>query len=369
EKRLTQFMPAFEIIPNTRIPLVRAVQALASEAQSFLKQSLDSLGISSASDSTVPCVLHDGKRALDRALHDLHSSERIWKHLANYIQLVLSPHLKSVLNILRLNITVDYDIESITAEEDLTDTMVDQALFDLDLIENGLNRPFNTYGIRSIEFAERNKIIERILSMILSTRKCILRVKDSEKEEMEGILSECVQEFTPTYKLLQTTRLIASSHDPNISTEYEDLSSKLITCLQRLKWTQTPKVFEWHDFDISVKQFETLYKEGGKDNQEIVDLLKMRKIIHVDLIEAIASLSSRVESILSTRDSFMHEMDLPISDHANASISQIGEIQECLQQLPPKLLTLRKNSFLRAEWMSRVQRQVAIAQSYSPGTQ
>lgn len=41
-----------------------------------------SLGIESASDSTVPCVLHNGKRALDRALHDLHSSERMWKHIA-----------------------------------------------------------------------------------------------------------------------------------------------------------------------------------------------------------------------------------------------------------------------------------------------
>ncbi|GMR58836.1 hypothetical protein PMAYCL1PPCAC_29031, partial [Pristionchus mayeri] len=140
EKRLTQFMPAFEIIPNTRIPLVRAVQALASEAQSFLKLSLDSLGISSASDSTVPCVLHEGKRSLDRALHDLYSSERLWKHVANYVQLVLSPHLKSVLSVLRLNLTTDYDIESISGEEDPTDNMVDQALFDLDLIESGLNR-------------------------------------------------------------------------------------------------------------------------------------------------------------------------------------------------------------------------------------
>ncbi|GMR58835.1 hypothetical protein PMAYCL1PPCAC_29030, partial [Pristionchus mayeri] len=149
---------------------------------------------------------------------------------------------------------------------------------------------------------ERNKIVERVLSMILSTRKCILRLKDAEKEEMEEVLSECVSQFIPTYKLLQTTRQIASSHDPNISSEYEDLSSKLVTCLKRLKWTQTPKVFEWRDFDISVKQFESLYKEGGKDNQEIVDLLKMRKIIHVDLIEAIASLSVRIESILSIRD-------------------------------------------------------------------
>ncbi|GMT09983.1 hypothetical protein PFISCL1PPCAC_1280, partial [Pristionchus fissidentatus] len=65
------------------------------------------------------------------------------------------------------------------------------------------------------------------------------------------------------------------------------ISSKLVNCLVKLKWTQTPKVFEWHDFDISVKQFETLYKEGGKDNQEIIELLKMRKIIHVDLIEAV----------------------------------------------------------------------------------
>ncbi|GMT09984.1 hypothetical protein PFISCL1PPCAC_1281, partial [Pristionchus fissidentatus] len=178
-------------------------QALASEAQTFLKQSLDSLGVESATDSTVPCILHDGKRVLDRALHDLHSSERLWKHLSNYVQLVLANHLKSVLNILHLNVTSDYDVESVTGEEETTDTMLDQALFDLDLIESGLNRPSNTYGLRSIEFAERSKIIERVLSMVLNTRKCILRIKDAEKEEIEGILSECVQEFTPTYKLLQ----------------------------------------------------------------------------------------------------------------------------------------------------------------------
>lgn len=33
------------------------------------------------------------------------------------------------------------------------------------------------------------------------------------------------------------------------------------------------------------------FREGGKDNQEIVDLLKMRKIIHVDLIEAVLLIS------------------------------------------------------------------------------
>uniref|UniRef100_A0A9J2PXA4 Uncharacterized protein n=1 Tax=Ascaris lumbricoides TaxID=6252 RepID=A0A9J2PXA4_ASCLU len=183
---------------------------------------------------------------------------------------------------------------------------------------------------------------------------------------------KCVKIFQEHYNGLRDARTVSTLLSSSVFSVYDATIKKLIQTLRRVKYETQPKIFDWRNFDINLRQFEALYREGGKDNHEIHDLLKMRKILQSDVIPQIEQLSLRLNSALTARNNFFDSTELqPIE---NISVSRIQHCIECLQALLSSTETLKvkqfkKSNFLRAEWLSRLQRQVTIAKSYSPSPQ
>ncbi|VDK42049.1 unnamed protein product [Anisakis simplex] len=393
EKRLTNFQNAFDNLPNHRIPLVRNIQKLATEAQSFLEQALKTFGITeNITETHLPCIM-DQQHDLATTIVHFHDIEHIWEHVASYIELIFQFHLGSLFKLLHIDITADFslyfDNKYRDDEDNKTDSKIkeiESAIFDLQLIESSINQPKSVFGLKSLNFDERKAVISKIITSVKELQECLIEMRN-DLANISEYRRQCVQIFKDHYNALRDARLVSQLLSTNLFTSYESPMKKLIETLKHVKYQTQPKMFEWKNFDISLRQFETLYSEGGKDSHEIHDLLKMRKILQSDLIREVRfskhfftydpfqegrltminELLISFNSALMARQNFLNFTQLqPL---ANSSEYQIQRSIQCLHTLLTCTQTLKKSNFLRAEWLSRLQRQVTIAKSYSPSPQ
>uniref|UniRef100_A0A183V3P7 Acid-sensing ion channel 5 n=1 Tax=Toxocara canis TaxID=6265 RepID=A0A183V3P7_TOXCA len=396
EKRLNNFQIAFDILPNHRIPLVRNIQKLSTEAQNFLEQlfftehiqAIITFGISeNITEGYLPCIT-DEEHNLPRTIGQLHRTEQIWKHVTSYIELVFQFHLGSLFNLLHLDIGPDYSLRTADGKQRETADKSDQlskeiaaAIFDLQLIETSVNQPKSIFGLKSLQHDERKAVVSKIVAMVKETAECLSDMRYNLSHVME-YRPRCVKAcgknhsmfrkkkvtiFQDHYNGLRDARTVSTVLSLNVFATYSASMKKLIETLRRVKYKTKPKMFVWRNFDISLRQFEALYREGGKDSSEIHDLLKLRKFLQSDAIHQIEELSLRLNLALMARNNFFNSTELqPLADLS------VSEIQRCIQCLHSLLLStdaLKKSNFLRAEWLSRLQRQVTIAKSYSPSPQ
>uniref|UniRef100_A0A915B5R5 Uncharacterized protein n=3 Tax=Parascaris univalens TaxID=6257 RepID=A0A915B5R5_PARUN len=373
EKRLNNFQIAFDNLPTHRIPLVRNIQKLATEAQNFLEQALTTFGITkNITEGHLPCVI-DRENNLPRTINQLHNAEHIWKNIASYIELVFQFHLGSLFNLLRIDIGFDYSLRTAESkqkdaknESDSLIKEIETAVFDLQRIEMSVNQPKSVFGLKSLKKDERKAVISKIVTMVKGMRECLREMRYNLDNSTHYRL-KCAKTFQEHYNGLRDARTVSTLLSSSVFTAYDASIKKLIQTLRRVKYETKPKIFEWRNFDINLRQFEALYREGGKDNHEILDLLKMRKILQSDVIPQIEQLSLRLNSALTARNNFFDSTELqPVE---NGSMSRIQHCIRCLQALLSSTETLKKSNFLRAEWLSRLQRQVTIAKSYSPSPQ
>lgn len=78
----------------------------------------------------------------------------------------------------------------------------------------------------------------------------------------------------------------------NILHEYENSVRKLAMILRRTRYEHVPRIFDYKHFNVvSLREFDAYYKEGGRDNQALHEILKYRKAIQTDIIEAVGSTS------------------------------------------------------------------------------
>ncbi|KAE9550003.1 hypothetical protein FO519_006788 [Halicephalobus sp. NKZ332] len=173
--------------------------------------------------------------------------------------------------------------------------------------------------------------------------------------------------FENHYRSLFDARTVSKLLTPNIAAEYEKFARKLGAVLRRTQFENIPKVFEYSNYNIDLRQFENLYREGGKDYQALHEILKYRKAIQTDIIENINELTEKLNKVLHARVSFLTDIGMPAEQ--SSSVEQIRKTLTCLNKMVPQIQSLRKSALLRAEWMSRLQREVTVAQSYSPGPQ
>lgn len=83
-------------------------------------------------------------------------------------------------------------------------------------------------------------------------------------------------------------RTVSRILTPNIAAEYEKFSRKMSDVLRRTQFESVPKVFQYSNYNIDLRQFENLYREGGKDYQALHEILKYRKAIQTDIIENVS---------------------------------------------------------------------------------
>ncbi|VDK47378.1 unnamed protein product [Cylicostephanus goldi] len=165
---------------------------------------------------------------------------------------------------------------------------------------------------------------------------------------------------------------------------------KITASLRSFMFVNRVQVLNYHDCEVDLKDFESLYREGGVDTYEIHELMKLRKLMLRDIISYVIATIIVIylqidefklfyEKGLHARKNVLRKLDIVIAKHQG--LTAIEETVTCLRNisqnipllkvrlnhhgLPIIVSNLQKSKFVRGEWLSRIQRQVEIAQSYS----
>uniref|UniRef100_A0A914XWS2 Uncharacterized protein n=1 Tax=Panagrolaimus superbus TaxID=310955 RepID=A0A914XWS2_9BILA len=351
EKRLSNFQLAFDILPKHRIPLVQNIQKLATEAQQFLSEAIELFEITNSTNEThVPCTMDGEQASLVRSINRIHSEERLWKNVASYLELVFPYHLGSLFKLLKMELDTEFRLQKRhvreTAEEGTVDAYVKQienAIFDLQLIETSMQNSKIIFGLKFLNREERTFVVKKIVRMVRSMLDCLheMRQKPDHYHYYRG---KCFHLFENHYRTLLDARTVSKLLTPNLAADYEKFTRRLTALLRKTQFESVPKVFEYLNYDIDLRQFENLYREGGKDYQSLHEILKFRKAIQTDIIENIDLLTDRLNRVLNSRVAFL--ADIGVSTAPSASIGQIHKTLTCLNKMIPQIQTLRVCFFL-----------------------
>uniref|UniRef100_A0A7E4VU83 Amiloride-sensitive sodium channel n=1 Tax=Panagrellus redivivus TaxID=6233 RepID=A0A7E4VU83_PANRE len=374
EKRLKHFQHAFDILPKHRIPLIQNIQRLSDEAQQFLSDAIELFEVTNIANEThVPCTMDGEQQSLVKAINRLHTEERLWKNVASFLELMFPYHLGSLFKLLRMELDADFRLQKrqIRNEKedgsiDLTVKQIDSAIHDLQLIETSMQNSKTVFGLKFLRREERTFVAKKVIRMVKAMLDCLheMRQKTDQYHYYRG---KCFHLFETHYRILLDARTVSRLLTPHIANDYEKFTRKLGSLLQKSKFQSVPKVFEYHNYDIDLRQFENLYRDGGKDYHALHEILKFRKAIQTDIIENINELTYKLNKVLNARISFLTDIGMEATQ--TQAVEQIHKTLSCLNGMINPIQTLRKSALLRAEWMSRLQREVTVAQSYSPGPQ
>ena len=136
---------------------------------------------------------------------------------------------------------------------------------------------------------------------------------------------------------------------------------KVLSKLQIMK--TRVRMNDWKDFNIDLKEFESLYREIAKDHVEIEDMLKLRKTMVTDIPKLAAELSETFLAVTESRRKFAVLTGIAADERISEKFSNYSK---CLAEVSTKAPILKKGRFIRGEWLSRLRSQVLMAQSYSP---
>uniref|UniRef100_A0A914X325 Uncharacterized protein n=1 Tax=Plectus sambesii TaxID=2011161 RepID=A0A914X325_9BILA len=364
EKKLSAFQVAYDTLPNSLIPPVKDIKNLAKEVKIFINSAAEAFGVTEKVTNDVPCSMTDSYSSMERAIEDMNLEEGFWPDIATYVDSVIPAQLMTVAELL------DYDLvhaESHEVEDKDVMQQIKKGLYELDAVETSLSTPETLSGLKNLQPDMQMKLIKTVRGIIYDLRKCIEEMKLN-SEELEYRKEKCHNILENQYRILHNARSIASFLSSiSIASDYEKIALELISIIRKAMFKDVPELIEWTDYSIHLKQFEAQYKDGASENQKLHDLLKSRKLIQIESIEQVSLLSSRLSGALAAREKFL--ITTKIAPIANDSALVLKEANNCFLHLKSQLEILKKSHFLKAEWMSRLQRQVVIAQSYSNGPQ
>ncbi|XGW03364.1 hypothetical protein V3C99_014950 [Haemonchus contortus] len=359
EAKVTEFQRAMNEIPNHRIPVVREVQSLANIAQEFAQLAIRVFTLMPNS-STVPCLAPGGVRDLERALIHLKAQEPMWERITTYFRRSLFHELKSTAAtlgvVLKNDGTINGQVDYVHNE-----SMVAFSLLQLSVMET---RTEHSFGLKNMDMDTRKKVLDFVLPFVREMETCLMKIHDNVDRSLE-IALDCRQIFLDRYSVLVDAQHVYTFGQAlsDVVADYISYMNKVVAALRRFISVNRVKILDWHNFTIELKTFETLYKDGGVDNVEILELMKLRKLIVTDAQEYITPLIAFYEDGLRARRTVLRRLGIKATKPSSLSVVE-GTIN-CLLKISAEIPLLKKSAFIRGEWLSRVQRQVEIAQSYS----
>ncbi|VDM81700.1 unnamed protein product [Strongylus vulgaris] len=63
---------------------------------------------------------------------------------------------------------------------------------------------------------------------------------------------------------------------------------RITAALRDFIFVHRVQILNYHDCDVDLKNFESLYREGGADNLEIHELMKLRKLMLSDILDYVS---------------------------------------------------------------------------------
>ncbi|RCN32491.1 hypothetical protein ANCCAN_21701 [Ancylostoma caninum] len=256
ESKVAEFQRALDVIPSHRIPVVREVQSLAESAQEFaqLTEKIFSLLPNVA---TVPCLAPKGARELERAMIHFKSREPMWERITTYLMRSLSRELNSTASALGLFLRSDGSIDG-QASFAHNESMVAFSLLQLGLLEN---RTGNSFGLRIMDPKTRERLLQFVVPFIRDLRSCIMKIHDNAERSNE-IAEDCRRIFKEYYDVLLDAKKVYALGDLSsiAVVEYTSNIGRIVTALRRFMFVNRVQILNWHDYEIDLKEFESLYR-------------------------------------------------------------------------------------------------------------
>ncbi|UMM35363.1 hypothetical protein L5515_008022 [Caenorhabditis briggsae] len=359
EKRLTAYQKALEVIPNRMIPVVRNVQQLADELQLFVKEASEIFGVSDKFND-VKCLSIDG-RSYESFINQFYSYEPTWERITTYLQHSLARELNSTALCLGLVLNDKGEIDD-TVTPVVNMTLASIALLQLGQIEHSLGRVNFNYGLTMMHETTRRVVLELAHPLITEVRDCVTKMYDN-LERVEEIADDCRMIFKNHYQPLLEASNVHTKTNPSSDSfkTYTEYVKKVLSKLQVMK--TRVRMNDWKDFNIDLKEFESLYREIAKDHVEIEEMLKLRKTMVTDIPKLASELSETFMAVTESRRKFAVLTGISADESFSEKFSNFSK---CLEELSTKAPILKKSRFIRGEWLSRLRNQVLMAQSYSP---
>ncbi|PAV69223.1 hypothetical protein WR25_01563 [Diploscapter pachys] len=368
EKKMIEFQKALDILPNDRIPVVRAVQNLANEAQDFVKIASKIFHIH-PNHTDVPCFTKADVPTFEHYFNQFRSYEYIWERVTTYLQRSLSKEMNATASCLGLHMSDDGTINTTkTGFAPFNSSLLSMSLLQLSHLETALKYPDSVYGLKFMDHTTKIKIVDLVLPFVREMQGCITKMYDN-PATINEIGEDCRKIFTSHYNTFLDAKIVYTfgNLDQKLYRDYEDNMLKIVKALSSAIYKNRVRMVDWHEFEINVRRFESLYREDGRDSIEILELLKLRKVMVSDILDLTNSLINQLKSGIDARERFYAKIDLPVSN--SRPVEEMHSTIECLTNIARQIPTLKKSQFLRGEWMSKVQRQVELAQSYSASPQ
>uniref|UniRef100_A0AC35TXF3 Nicastrin n=1 Tax=Rhabditophanes sp. KR3021 TaxID=114890 RepID=A0AC35TXF3_9BILA len=385
EKKISDFYKAFALIPKNRISIIKSIQKLSIEAQEFIHSTKTLLHDFNNINKSVlfdvqnikihNCEAMFDSTILPKVFLELNTRERIWRNFAIYYDYVLTPNLVETPRLLKYNFNKFYGNENVNmfgrqnSTNDLNkenmDTLFDASMFELKLIQSSLENPLSVFGIKSMLEGERNTTINLMKNLVNATSQCLSKWKMTKNEESAA--HRCGNVFNDNFIPLQAARFVAKILNGSdfLADFYQSLKN-LTTIINNSAGKNGAKIFTYNNFEINLNEFQSFYKDDGNDLPLLFEIFRQRKLIQFEIPAKSSDISTTLFHFINSRSYFYsHKLDTAKSPF----ISLLNRTAYCFSNFSTTITTLKKQPFLRADWISRLNRDVIIAQSYSPGPQ
>ncbi|KAI6201683.1 hypothetical protein M3Y96_00868700 [Aphelenchoides besseyi] len=362
EKRLEKFQLALENLPMHRISLVKHIQGIANEAQQFLQ---DSILLFGSNASTVPCFIESDSTSFLDNIERLHREESIWIGLTDR-------NVDDILILLGLEIDEYFRLKERTEPSERSEhfylTQSAQALYKIRNFRDRVVRGGRgVSGLTSLKSFERVVITRHLFDFLKQLQQCIVNIQFNRRKNVTLALNTCRQQFVAYYTVLFDSRILERTLSSDVIKDFKTGVHGLSSVLQRLNDDSPGSLFRISDYKLDLHEFSRLYTENGKGYELLLDLLKFRKFISTDMLHEIHHLIKTLKNVQNLRNSVLSGLKLNSSNGSYNPIAFIDETVQCLNLMLPRVDLIRKSPIIKSELMSRINYDVTVAKSYSPG--
>ncbi|CEF62740.1 Na+ channel, amiloride-sensitive family-containing protein [Strongyloides ratti] len=372
EKKIKQFFKAIKLIPKNRIPIIKSIQKLATDAQNYVTSITEILGTFKNIDiiknvdviDVSSCEAVINPNILPTILKEINGNEKIWKNYIIYFNYVFKPNIIWLLKVFNLHDenNMTFNMKNYTNKYDI----LDKALIELRLLSKSLHDPEKLFGLKSMSIDERNLVVRHVKNLINNTNLCIEKwEKDNNENSTTSILLKCQETFKKYFHPLEVGKdisIILSSQ--NITHHFFRMIKNLTDTIDKATSKDGAQIFNYKNYNIDINKFQNEYRDDGKELGIVFEVLKNRKYFQNKITEVVNDITDTIESFIKGRELFY--INNSLINNKNEIIFLNNSI-ECFKEFLINIQTLRKYPFMRGDWMIRLQRDVLIAQSYSSG--
>ncbi|CAD5216505.1 unnamed protein product [Bursaphelenchus okinawaensis] len=371
EKRLANFQLALENLPKNRISLVRHIQKLADDAKHFMNESIRIFGVKKESEDAVFPCFNTSQGLYPSEVYEFHQKESLWNGLNEFLETEFPVHFAKSLKLFNLeldqNLRLRDDYDSSEKSEETYLTMSTEALYYLRVFENQANSGRGVKGLDSIQSFEKRAVGRHLLNFLNKLQECVVKIQFKPPEQARNLTKPCRKMLLSYHSVLFNARSVAKTISTEALQDFDTGVKGLTAVLRKLKYGIPGSIFTINNYNVDLRMFRKLYKEGGQGNELLVELLRFRKFIQSGAVDEIKKFVDAVEVAVEAREDVIKQLDLRPERGAVQPMKFAQETAKCMAKMVEEIEVIRKSPMIRAELMSRIIHAVTVAQSYSPG--